>query len=619
MSALPESQPNWAAHRTKIKDLYWDQDMTLPEVMKIMKEMYGFVATKKMFKKNLKAWGLDKNHTTAESLAMIRIAERRRLANKQTVFYRRGRLVEPGKLRRFAKRHKLMEALPFSDLQVATPPDITYATPEPDRSSNSPQPNPQPDLDPEAIEGDQGAMDECADSQGLESDGSSPSGVISWDPSPPGHWPSDSPYLDPRGPSDTGIGAHFIPNAFSAPTMQEMSHHFPGNNMGPPSLPAGLDHTEPPGPEYQATIIGPPSWPFVSEPPQHAANSLANNLNHTVADFDYNPDMGYATLALSSSFNHSGPHTPGCILDHTPLHDAIVNRDFDSAEGLLLKGVNPNCSTRGGMTPLHYAAYQRDVRLVRLLMDHGANLDAMTDKSRSVLFFAVRGRRHLTTSDSSDMLAYGNPNRAAADFLTDDATLRVLDTLFDGPSGWIRLCRSFEKPDRDGTTPLMVAAGEGFEGTVELFLQRRAQPDARDHAGHTALKYAARANHRKLVRLLLEADEEVFNGNLAHLLKLASKNFTAARVSSGGHHNHQQVQGKEDGQTDGWWDNSRSSMVIAEEMVRLCREMGLLEGLLTLAEQRCKTGVLRRLVAAQGQLEMEMGIRGEGGIQTGES
>jgi hypothetical protein len=60
-----------------------------------------------MYKKHFKAWGLEKNLKTEESFAMIKIRERRRLANKDTVFMRHGKPVEPGKLRRFEKRHKL--------------------------------------------------------------------------------------------------------------------------------------------------------------------------------------------------------------------------------------------------------------------------------------------------------------------------------------------------------------------------------------------------------------------------------------------------------------------------------------------------------------------------------
>ncbi len=64
-----------------------------------------------MYKKHFKAWGLEKNLKSDESIAMIKIAGKRRIANKDTRFVRRGKPVEPAKLRRFAKRHNLTETL----------------------------------------------------------------------------------------------------------------------------------------------------------------------------------------------------------------------------------------------------------------------------------------------------------------------------------------------------------------------------------------------------------------------------------------------------------------------------------------------------------------------------
>lgn len=76
-----------------------------------------------MYKKHLKSWGLEKNIKAAEMIAMLRIAEQRRRNNKETRFVRRGRPVEPEKLRRFAKRYKLPVggSLPPSDQQGTSP------------------------------------------------------------------------------------------------------------------------------------------------------------------------------------------------------------------------------------------------------------------------------------------------------------------------------------------------------------------------------------------------------------------------------------------------------------------------------------------------------------------
>ena len=58
-----------------------------------------------MYKKHFKLWGLKKNLKADESIAMLQIGERRRNEeNKETDFYRRGKLVKRYNLRRFAKR-----------------------------------------------------------------------------------------------------------------------------------------------------------------------------------------------------------------------------------------------------------------------------------------------------------------------------------------------------------------------------------------------------------------------------------------------------------------------------------------------------------------------------------
>ncbi|SPQ26271.1 b8ba3338-b268-4887-bf40-7e4ea470975d [Thermothielavioides terrestris] len=474
MPASSDIPLDWEGHRRKIEDLYWNQAKELPEVMQIMKDVYGFVATKKMYKKHLKAWGLEKNLKTAESIAMLKIAERRRAANKDTRFTCRGRPVEPGKLRRFAKRHNLVvdgAANALSDQKVSTPPSITYTTPEPDPSNNSLPPAPLPYPESDTSEADQ---------------------------------------VEPEDPAGS--------SAFD--------------------------------------------------------NGKAPNMNsaHAIA------------AALPDASNSA--------LEHTPLHDAVVANRVDLVKDLLERGANPNCAARGGMSPLHYAAYQRNVELVALLLKFGANLDAMTDKKRSILFFAVRGRGH---ESNDDMLAYASQNSVGNSSHTDEATIRVLRALFDSPSGWIRLRRCLDKADKDGVTPLMVAAEQGFEDTVRLLLRRGAQPDVKNHAGHTALKYAASSNHRMLVRLLLEADPGILDRDLSHLLKLASRNFTARAATDHVH--------EKDGQ-DAWCDDYHkfTSRLIAEEMVQLCRERGLLDGLLTLAAQRRKANVLELLLGAMTKL-----------------
>ena len=54
------SERDWEAARSRIEQLYIDENFTCNEVSKLMKEELGLDATKRMYKARFKAWGLDK-------------------------------------------------------------------------------------------------------------------------------------------------------------------------------------------------------------------------------------------------------------------------------------------------------------------------------------------------------------------------------------------------------------------------------------------------------------------------------------------------------------------------------------------------------------------------------
>jgi ankyrin repeat protein len=312
--------------------------------------------------------------------------------------------------------------------------------------------------------------------------------------------------------------------------------------------------------------------------------------------------MGQIMLDINAFTNSSATHAPSrspetalYVLSLDPLIDAVQHNNLDRAAALLVGGANPNCTARGGITALHSAASQGNAEMIKLLTDHGANLNAMTDKRESVLLFAVRGRDH---PGSTAVLAHADHNHPISPHHSDEDAVRTLKALFGSPTRWIHLLRSLDKVDQDGVSPLMLAVENGFEKTATMLLKRGARPDVRDHANHTALWYAARNNHRNLVRLLLLADPAVSaDRDLSHILKLASKNFTAGATTT----DHGRG---EDGQA-GWWgiSHTSASALIAEEMVRVCRDMGVMDGLLRLAEQRRKGNVVELLLDAMGRLD----------------
>jgi len=65
-----------------------------------------------------------------------------------------------------------------------------------------------------------------------------------------------------------------------------------------------------------------------------------------------------------------------------PLHSAVAARDHEAAEALLDAGADPDAAQQGGYTPLLAAAHHDDVRMVALLLRHGARRDLAADDGR---------------------------------------------------------------------------------------------------------------------------------------------------------------------------------------------------------------------------------------------
>ncbi|KAK4098931.1 ankyrin [Parathielavia hyrcaniae] len=610
MPRQPRCPLDWAAHRSRIEDLYWIHDGKLREVMKIMADAHGFVATQKMYKKYLKDWGLEKNIKTRESIFMIGVAERRRMANKETVFTRHGKPVDLRKLYRFRRRHKLLRdgmTDPLLEAQVSTPPHITYRTPEPDPSTSLLPPQIQHYRDADTSEEDQVAMADSPVSYDIHSEGTPPICDIPWEQPLSVIWPSDETGSDAARPTPTATVAGFIPNAFCAHQMSASPNNLAPHDPSPtPFQTTWVDPTDPPSHGNYPSADGNSFWFLALERPHHAAHMATRELGLEVNGVSclHSPSLSQVMLDINA-FSYPGPTLPlssgpeaarYAAQDHMALNDAVDKNDLDRVRSLLASGARPNSAACGGVTALHTAAAQGNVEMIKLLLSHGASLDAMTNKKQTVLFFVIRGPgNHLGLCDPLAFPHQSHANIPAPH--TDDATVGVIEALFNSPTRWIHLRRSLDKVDQHGVSPLMLAAGRGLDKSAAMLLERGARPDLRDHAGHTALRYAARNQHRGLVRMLLLADPAVAEeGDLWHILKLASKNFAVrGHVPDGGVR---------------WWDGGghdgvslSASNLIAEEMVRLCREMGVLDGLLRLAEQKRKRNVVGLLLGAMRRLD----------------
>lgn len=77
----------------------------------------------------------------------------------------------------------------------------------------------------------------------------------------------------------------------------------------------------------------------------------------------------------------------------TPLASAAASKQTEIARLLIAHGANVNARAASGHIPLHEASATGNVELVRLLIENGADINAKTDDGRTPLDFATEYNR----------------------------------------------------------------------------------------------------------------------------------------------------------------------------------------------------------------------------------
>lgn len=152
----------------------------------------------------------------------------------------------------------------------------------------------------------------------------------------------------------------------------------------------------------------------------------------------------------------------------TRLADAAMQGDKDAVRSLLKQKADINSAHGDGATALHWAAYNDDLDMLKLLLAAGANMKAATrDGAITPLFMAC-----------------SNGNAAMIEAL-------------------LQAGADPKSVKSNGTTPLMIAAASGNTDAVKVLLDHGAEINAKESAyGQTALMFAASLDREAVVRLL---------------------------------------------------------------------------------------------------------------------
>jgi len=234
----------------------------------------------------------------------------------------------------------------------------------------------------------------------------------------------------------------------------------------------------------------------------------------------------------------------GAIVDankpgYTPLTWAIWQLDYDSkkdiVEVLVNHGADVNYKPSNDDPAIFYSVWNEDVELAKLLLAHGARLEAKSENGWTVLRHAAAyGNQKLVeffVSKGADapefhLAAFMGDLRRVKNFLDKGMDADTKDEF-----GWTPLFWAASNAQRDvveylidkgadinicvdgNRTLLHQAARSGELNLAKLLISRGLDINAKDGAGFTPLHHSSRNGHKDVAELLIKNGADVHAGN----------------------------------------------------------------------------------------------------------
>jgi uncharacterized protein len=159
----------------------------------------------------------------------------------------------------------------------------------------------------------------------------------------------------------------------------------------------------------------------------------------------------------------------------TELFDAVLAGDLNNISALLQDGIDCNSSNEEGTTALMLAAGNGRLKIVEALIESGANVNATDAQGWTALMKAIYN------------------------YELDQGFPEIVSALIEAGA-------EIETQIAYGTRPLMLAAGYGQAGVVDVLLAAGADVRAENEGGRTARTMAESKDYVEVFNQLYEAE-----------------------------------------------------------------------------------------------------------------
>ena len=165
---------------------------------------------------------------------------------------------------------------------------------------------------------------------------------------------------------------------------------------------------------------------------------------------------------------------------------------------------------KDGWTPLHMAAENSHMEMVKFLAEKGAKIDAADKDYRTPLYWAA-------LSGHIEVVKFLAEKGAKIDAANKDGWIPLQEAAYKGHIEVVKFLAEkgakIDAANKDGWIPLHMAALKGHIEVVKFLVEKGAKIDAADNDGLTPLHMAALKGHMEVVKFLVEKGAKIDAAN----------------------------------------------------------------------------------------------------------